>query len=392
MHRRSSLRLALLALLLIVLARPASAVAEDPPFVGWTALLPTLSLPYDATSPDDCIAGRAQCVDKVIRQMSRQLEPLASACDHDAIFSLTYLRVTQEYRRTIDTPYFDDTPFVNHEDVIFAGYYFSAFDAWQAGRTANVPPAWRVAFDAASDQAVSANGNLLLGINAHVQRDLPFVLYSVGLVKPDGTSRKPDHDRVDQILNRVTDDLVAEIARRFDPTIDDTNLPTTLDDFALFQLLAGWRETAWRHAELLAQAPTPEAREAVALEIEGYAASQARSIRAATQYPPLIGGRAARDAFCATHWANNQCPAEGHERALVAQGARRTRAPRNLCLELGAPLPREGAVGQHGDFLSQPPVAGDPHRAGELLAASEQPEVGVGRCRSEVLRLGAAGA
>jgi hypothetical protein len=214
------------------------------------------------------------------------------------------LRVTQEYRRTIESPtFFDDTPFVNHEDVVFAGYYFAAYDAWKAGRIADVPPAWRVAFDASRDRAVSSYGNLLLGINAHVQRDLPFVVYSLGMVKPDGTSRKADHDRVNQILNRVTDDLVAEIARRFDPTIDDTNLPTTLDDFTLFQIIAGWRESAWRHAELLAAATTPEARELVGQEIEDYAASQARMIRAGTAYLPLSGGSAARDAFCATHWA-----------------------------------------------------------------------------------------
>jgi Family of unknown function (DUF5995) len=305
MHLRSTLRLALLALVLLALARPATAVAEDPPFVGWSALLPGLSLPYDVTSPDDCIAGRVQCVDKVIRQMTRRFEPLASSCDHDAIFALTYLRVTEEYRRTIETPtFFDDTSFVNHEDVVFARYYFAAYDAWEEGRTAHVAPAWRVAFDAARDRAVSANGNLLLGINAHVQRDLPFVLYSIGLVKPDGTSRKPDHDRVNQILNRVTDDIIAEIARRFDPTIDDGNPPTTLDDFVLFQTIVSWRETAWRHAELLAQASTPEARDVVARAIEGYAESQARAIRTATEYLPLTGGSAARDGYCATHWAS----------------------------------------------------------------------------------------
>jgi hypothetical protein len=303
MNLRSTLRLALLALVLLALMRPAAAVADDPPFVGWSALLPGLSLPYDVTSPDDCIAGRVQCVDQTVRQMTKRLEPLASSCDHDAIFALTYLRVTEEYRRTIDAPFFDDTPFVNHEDVIFARYYFAAHDAWRAGRTAEVAPAWRAAFDAARDRAVSAMGNLLLGINAHVQRDLPFVLYSLGLVKPDGTSRKPDHDRVNQILNRVTDDVIAEVARRFDPTIDDSNLPTTLDDFTLFQAIVSWREAAWRHAELLALAPTPAARELVAREIEANAASQASAIRAGTQYLPLLGGRAARDAYCATHWA-----------------------------------------------------------------------------------------
>ena len=272
--------------------------------MGWTALLPGLSLPYDATSPDDCIAGRVQCVDKTVRKMTKRFEPLASSCDHNAIFALTYLRVTEEYRRTVESPtFFDDTPFVNHEDAVFAGYYFAAYDAWKAGETADVPPAWRIALDAARDRSVSAYGDLLLGINAHVQRDLPFVVYGIGMVKPDGTSRKPDHDRVNQILNRVTDDLIAEIARRFDPTIDDTNLPTTLDDFGLFQAIVSWREAAWRHAELLALAPTPEARELVAQEIEADAASQARVIRAAAAYPPILGGNAARDAYCATHWA-----------------------------------------------------------------------------------------
>ncbi len=302
MHLRSSFCLALLALVLLALARPAPAIAEDPPFVGWSSLLPGLSLPYDVTSPDDCIAGRVQCIDKLVREMTKRFEPLASSCDHDAIFALTYLRVTEEYRRTVEAPtFFDDTSFVNHEDVVFAGYYFAAYDAWKKGQTAAVAPAWRVAFDAARDRAVSANGNLLLGINAHVQRDLPFALYSIGLVAPDGASRKSDHDRVNQILNRVTDDLIAEIARRFDPTIDDGNLPTSLDDFVLFQSVVSWRETAWRHAELLAQAPTPEARERVAQEIEDYAASQASLIRAATQYLPLSGGSAARDAYCSTH-------------------------------------------------------------------------------------------
>jgi hypothetical protein len=278
-----------------------AAMAEDPPFVGWSALLPALTIPYDPLSPDDCIAGRVQCVDRTIRELTRRTDTLAASCDHAVIFSLTYLRVTEEYRRTIEAPFFDDTPFVNHEDTIFARYYFSAHDAWSAGRIEEVPPAWRIAFDAARARSVSATGDLLLGINAHVQRDLPLVLYAIGLVRPDGTSRKADHDRVDIILNRVTDDLLAELARRFDPTVDDADLPTGIDDAALFQLLAEWREKAWRSAELLAAAPTQEARELVVQTIENDAADEARAIATSTAYLPLAGGTAARDAFCAVH-------------------------------------------------------------------------------------------
>jgi hypothetical protein len=290
---------AALGALVIVLASPATAPAEDAPFVGWSALLPTLALPYDPTGEDDCVAGRTPCVDKTIREMTRRFEALASTCSHNAVFSLTYLRVTEEYRRTIEEPFFDDTPFVNHEDTVFARYYFAAFDAWQAGLREQVPPAWRVAFDAARTSRVSAMGDLLLGINAHVQRDLPLVLYAVGLRQPNGASRKPDHDRVDEILNRVADDVIAEIARRFDPTVDDANLPTTIDDAALFQTLAGWREKAWRNAELLAAAPTAAMRDLVVAGIEQDAAAEARAIAAAMSYAPLSGGSAARDAFCA---------------------------------------------------------------------------------------------
>jgi hypothetical protein len=287
--------------MIIALAVPAAAAGEDAPFVGWSALLPGLSLPYDPASPDDCIAGRVQCVDRTIREMTRRFDALASSCDHNAIFSLTYLRVTEEYRRTVDQPFFDDTQFVNHEDTVFARYYFAAFDAWAAGRIEEVPPAWRIAFDAAHMRAVSASGDLLLGINAHVQRDLPLVLYAIGLVRPDGTSRKPDHDRVNIILNRVSDDIIAEIARRFDPTVDDTDLPTSLDGAALFQTLAAWREKAWRNAEQLAAAPTPEARELVVEAIENDAATEARAIAASTSYLPLSQGSGPRDAFCALH-------------------------------------------------------------------------------------------
>jgi Family of unknown function (DUF5995) len=295
--------LAVGALVLALVSAP-TAVGQDPPFVGWSALLPGLALPYDPPNPDDCIAGRSQCVDKTIRQMTARFDPLAASCDHNAIFALTYLRVTQDYRRTIAAPFFDDTPFVNHEDTVFAHYYFAAFDDWTAGQIDDVPPAWRIAFDAAARHEVSGSGDLLLGINAHVQRDLPLVLYSIGLVARNGSSRKPDHDRVNIILNRVEDDVIAEIARRFDPTIDDANLPTSLDDAALFQLLAGWREDAWRSAEALAAAPTPQARDLVVSQIESNAATEARAIVASTAYPPFSGGSGPRDAYCAIHHAD----------------------------------------------------------------------------------------
>ena len=294
----SRLVLALLVFAALLIT-PGTVRADDPPYVGWPQLLPGLTTAFDPSSENDCTAGRIRCVDAVIREMQRRFEPLAASCDHDSIFALSYLRTTQEYRRTIEDPtFFEDTAFVNHEDVVFARLYFDAFDAWHGGRQADVPPAWAIAFRAAEERAVTASGNLLLGINAHVQRDLPIALAAIGLVKPDGSTRKRDHDRVNEILNRISDDLYAEIARRFDPTIDDADVPGTADDLLVFQIIPSWREIAWRNAERLASAPTAAERARVTESIETYAASQAQSIRLAAAYAPLDSS-AARDAYCA---------------------------------------------------------------------------------------------
>ena len=298
--RRLRLRhLFLIGLLLLLTA--GAARAEDPPYVAWTALLPGLTTEFQPSSANDCAAGRIRCVDAVIREMRRRFDPLAESCDHDSIFALAYLRTTEEYRRTIEDPtFFGDTAFVNHEDVVFARLYFDAFDAWHKGRREDVPRAWAIAFQAAADRSMPASGNLSLGISAHVQRDLPFALAAIGLVKPDGSSRKPDHDRVNEFLNRVTDDLYAEIARRFDPTIDDGDLPGTADDAALFQIIPTWREIAWRNAERLVSARSDEERAKVAAGIEDYAASQAETIRLGSGYGPLRNSTA-RDAYCSIH-------------------------------------------------------------------------------------------
>jgi hypothetical protein len=296
-------RISVVSLLLaaVLLLPSGAARADDPPYVAWTELLPGLTTEFLPSSENDCTAGRRRCVDAVIREMRRRFDPLAASCDHDSIFALAYLRTTEEYRRTTDDPtFFEDTAFVNHEAAVFADYYFRAFDAWHAGGPEAVAPAWAIAFQAAADHAVTASGNLSLGISAHIQRDLPFVLAGIGMVKPDGSSRKTDHDRVNEFLNRVTDDLYAEIARRFDPTIDDGDLPGEADNTAAFQVIPAWRETAWRNAERLVTADTPEARAQVAESIEAYAASQAEAIRQATAYGPLDSS-AARDAYCSTH-------------------------------------------------------------------------------------------
>src|SRR3546814_18293565 len=81
---------------------------------------------------------------------------------------------------------------------------------------------------------------------------------------------------------------MAEAGARFDPSIDDLAFDGThLDEVAVMQLLMLWREQAWRNAEAIVNAPTPEARAAVLAGIERLAAIEANLIVAATSYSPL---------------------------------------------------------------------------------------------------------
>jgi len=269
---------------LVALTPPAH--ADEPLFVPWSDLLPGFTTGYDPSSANDCTSGKVKCVDSVIKEMTKRFNPLADACDHNSMFALTYLRTTEEYRRSATAPgFFSDPAFINHQDAVFARYYFDAWDAHRSGDLAQVSPSWRIALDNADGRKVSGAGNLLLGMSAHVNRDLPMVLADIGLVKPDGSSRKPDHDKVNQFLNLVMEPLFDEAAARFDPTVDDSQIDgTTLDETAMLQILVGWREQAWRNAEALVSAPTEAARLMVLSGIERQAAIEAHLITVATAY------------------------------------------------------------------------------------------------------------
>ena len=299
LRRRAAAWLAGVPLLLAVWA-PAPAVAADPVFLGSTSLLPAVPGGFEPSTSEDCTAGRVTCVRKLVREMERRFEPLAASCSHAAVFSLSYLRTTQTYLETAETPgFYSDPAFVNHEDAAFASLYFSAYDAWAAGRSSAVPPAWQVAFRAAERKQVTGSGDLLLGISAHVNRDLPFVLASLGLVAPDGSSRKGDHDRINVMLNRVQEPLLAEQAARFDPDMAVPATPYGLGYTGLMQTLMAWREAAWRSAERLVAAPDDAARARVAAEIEQTALLEAHAIVAATAYVPPLRTTTARDQHCA---------------------------------------------------------------------------------------------
>lgn len=278
----------------------APARAADPIHIPWSTVLPGWTSDYIPTSENVCVSGRPACVRITLAELNRVLERTGRSCDHNAVFALSYLRMTQTYWWSREKPgYYADVPFANHQDAVFARYYTDAWNAWRRGARDQVPPAWRIAFEAAESKQVSGMGDLLLGMNAHIQRDLPFVVAGVGLNAPDGSSRKPDFAKVEDFLARATGPMLAEAARRLDPAMAVGAEPTGLLYTLLFQTITAGREKAWRNAEALVTARTAEERARVAARIEADAEGTALTLRTLTATGPLAAEK--RERYCRAH-------------------------------------------------------------------------------------------
>jgi len=255
-----------------------------------------------------CPTGADRCVDVVTREMTRHYKSFG--CDHNAVFALLYLRTTEGIRNSIRAGYFLDRSLLNREATSFARFYLDPVYAWEQGRDTVVADAWRIAFEHAEDQALHAFGNMFLGINAHVNRDLPFVLYRLGMVRQDDgyAARYEDHMRVDDVLAMTRPIAFQGIALTLDNSIYIPGLLDHLAQDASFLndpfLVPKWRQHAWEQAERLRDAPDAAARAAVAADIEAYAASVANEIVEATRYPIEFDGRTltaeSRNAYCAS--------------------------------------------------------------------------------------------
>jgi Family of unknown function (DUF5995) len=285
------------AAFLIVLAAPPAGAQSPTPNVPWTTVLPPAPGTPTNVQPRPqrrCKRPTLRCVDSTMRLMRRLRDRLG--CNHRAVFADTYLLLTGELRRTLarEPRFFADRRYLIWQIVHFSDYYFRTIANDRAGRP--VPEAWRIAFEAADSDGANAGQDMLLGINAHVQRDMPHVVADLGVRMRSGASRKPDHDRGNEVLNRAYERIVADVARRYDPLLFATNASwNPLDNIAGLEAVKGWREGVWRNAERLLTARTAEERAFVDASIESNAATWARMIAT----PQMPGYRAQRDAYCA---------------------------------------------------------------------------------------------
>ena len=197
---------------------------------------------YERHDPEDGL-------DQVLAEMQARLDGPLNGSTPRRTFLRTYQRTTQAVADAMRTGLFEDDAWVRRWDVAFAQLYLDALDADLAGVPAAVSRPWRLAFDAPA--TLPALIHLLLGINAHVNYDLPQALLAV-IPDTDFTDaellerRRRDHERVDGVLASRVSAEDAELATAMGRSLLDRML-VPLNRLSSKRFLREARRKVWHN-------------------------------------------------------------------------------------------------------------------------------------------------
>ena len=189
----------------------------------------------------------------VLVKMNDLLATWEAANDQRRVFLSCYRLMTQNILAAIDAKEFEDVVWVATLMESFAGYYFQALEADESEQT-NPPTAWKIAFSASHSPHIHVLQNLMLGVNAHINRDLVFAITE--LLAPEWQQASPeqrqmryrDHCHVNEVINGTINAVQDQVIDRFEPEfrVVDTLLGP-LDEWMTSLLISRWREEVWEH-------------------------------------------------------------------------------------------------------------------------------------------------
>lgn len=198
----------------------------------------------------------ADAIDSVLATMQDRLDALPAASPARAFLG-TYRRTTAAVGAAVAGGAFEDPAWVRRWDVEFAELYLRALDAYLAG-AGDVARPWRLAFAAPAD--LPPLRHVLLGINAHINYDLPQALLAVISDAEFGDPallqrRHRDHERIDAILDGRVAAEDAELGPRSARTLFDRAL-TPLNRQGSRRFLREARLKVWHNTVELQRART----------------------------------------------------------------------------------------------------------------------------------------
>jgi hypothetical protein len=214
--------------------------------------------------------------------VARMEADLATLDDGRRFFHATYLRTTRAVAEEIDRGGFLDNDWLERWDLVFADLYLRAL-------AAETPPApWRIAFDTAWHRVdLPPLRHVLLGMNAHINYDLPQALIAV--ITPDEfddadllAQREVDHRHVDEVLLARVGAEDTELGERADRRLIDRLLGPA-NRAATKRLLVESRRKVWHNTRRLDQARRDGTYDEVLSQLEELCAAKVAELTAPGQ-------------------------------------------------------------------------------------------------------------
>jgi hypothetical protein len=160
-------------------------------------------------SQDAFVANTGVGSRTVIRDARLELRDIALGCDDAAgYFPAMYARVTGQIASSIDNGTFDDGERMDNFATEFASRYTAAFRM-----TIPRPGCWQASWDVAGDEGLLIVQHLLLGINAHVNFDLPQAVVAIARDTGDLESVRTDFDAVNEVLAATSVGVLRDLDR-----------------------------------------------------------------------------------------------------------------------------------------------------------------------------------
>ncbi len=217
------------------------------------ALQPHIATPY--TSIDDVITAFTAIERHFIARQDRR-----------AVFISAYNTISQGIAKAIAAKQFHDPAWVHAYGTTFGNLYRQALLAYETGGTP--PGAWQVSFSESQSGRTLVIQDLILGIHAHVNRDLAFALESVG-IDPNRPTRYADHTKVNDVLDATTNALQNRIAQLYARGLGVLDrLLGPIDELAASFSVHAARENAWHLAVGLVASHGTPAHAALAANID----------------------------------------------------------------------------------------------------------------------------
>jgi len=193
----------------------------------------------------------APTIDDVIARMQAIDAELPQA-DGVAWFNKLYLEVTKAIQQETREGKFGSSRFLERLDVVFAGYYFRAYETGQADARA-APKAWAPLFASRARDDVAPIQFAFAGMNAHINNDLVLALIvtadEIGIHLERDSADHRDFEHVNSVLAATEQRVKRWFATGFVAVVDRTF--GRLDDVLAMWSVERARDQAWTGAETL---------------------------------------------------------------------------------------------------------------------------------------------